>query len=63
LLDAGNSEEFQAGDSVLALGLKTVWCLPVPGTQALLYLTAERVGEADRGLAVLEALAAYYAAW
>ncbi|MDB5100891.1 MAG: hypothetical protein JWM80_5312, partial [Cyanobacteria bacterium RYN_339] len=62
LLDASGSDEWQQEQSVLALGLKTVWCLPVPGTEALLYLTAERVAEAD-GLAILEALAAYFADW
>jgi len=61
LLDASNAAD--AGESVLALGLRTVWCLPIPDSTALLYLTADRVEEDDQGLALLAALLAYYQAY
>lgn len=64
LLDLGETESWRARESVAALALRTVWCLPV-GTPdgALLYLDATLPPEAapEVGLHTLGAIAAYAA--
>jgi GAF domain-containing protein len=60
LLDASNTEDWQARGSVQALGLRTVWCVPA-GTAGVVYLDAARMIEADPGdgLRAVEALVGF----
>jgi hypothetical protein len=60
LLDMGDADGWQAGQSVMALGLRTVWCLPA-GAGELLYLDTTEVVEGDPNgaLKTLEALVEY----
>ena len=62
LLDASAAEGWQDRQSVQALGLRTVWCLPTGlSDNSVVYLDAERAesGDAAAELAVVEALLAY----
>lgn len=62
VLDLAEAEGWQARESVQALGLRTVWCLPV-GTPdgALVYLDTTRIAIADpaRVLQALETLVGF----
>ncbi|HEY9720650.1 MAG TPA: GAF domain-containing protein, partial [Oscillatoriaceae cyanobacterium] len=62
LLDMAEAEGWQARESVQALGLRTVWCLPV-GTPdgAIIYLDTTKIAIADptRVLQALETLVAF----
>ena len=63
VMDASNAEDFAARGSVQALGLRTVWCLPIdPAGNELLYLDAP--GLDDPPAAAVTTLAALAAvAW
>ena len=53
ILDAGSADDWQARRSVQALGLRTVWCVPVPGgSGALIYLDTAEVAQADPAAAL-----------
>lgn len=53
ILDAGSAEDWQARKSVQALGLRTVWCVPVRDPAgALVYLDTGAIAHADPAAAL-----------
>jgi hypothetical protein len=64
ILDAGAAADWQERKSVQALGLRTVWCVPVrDAAGSLVYLDTGAIAQADpaAGLRAVEALVAHVA--
>ncbi|MDB5098518.1 MAG: hypothetical protein JWM80_2939, partial [Cyanobacteria bacterium RYN_339] len=61
LLDAGATEGWQARQSVQALGLRTVWCLPAAGEVVYLDTTDLALADPEGVLAQLMELLAFAA--